>query len=61
MTSKRREFEQLNEFAQEPNQFALALTDGGVVVIEPLESTGKWGEAPSVDSISFSSRSFSGL
>jgi len=46
---------------QEPNQFALALTDGGVVIIEPLESTGKWGEAPSVDSMSFSSRSFSGL
>ncbi|GFZ08332.1 transducin family protein [Actinidia rufa] len=29
---------------QEPNQFALGLTDGGVVVIEPLESAGKWGE-----------------
>eukprot|EP00249_Psilotum_nudum_P021400 c28094_g1_i2 orf=495-3920(+) len=27
----------------EPNQFALGLTDGGVQVIEPLESEGKWG------------------
>ncbi|KAF5936255.1 hypothetical protein HYC85_027384 [Camellia sinensis] len=27
---------------QEPNQFALGLTNGSVVVIEPLESTGKW-------------------
>ncbi|XP_028798241.1 topless-related protein 1 isoform X2 [Neltuma alba] len=28
---------------QDPNQFALGLTDGGVQVIEPLESEGKWG------------------
>ncbi|XP_054799239.1 topless-related protein 1-like [Prosopis cineraria] len=28
---------------QEPCQFALGLTDGGVQVIEPLESEGKWG------------------
>eukprot|EP01018_Ginkgo_biloba_P018591 Gb_09668 [translate_table: standard] len=27
----------------EPNQFALGLTDGGVQVVEPLESEGKWG------------------
>ncbi|KAG0463244.1 hypothetical protein HPP92_021720 [Vanilla planifolia] len=30
----------------EPNQFALGLTDGGVHVLEPLESEGKWGVAP---------------
>ncbi|XP_017699381.1 protein TOPLESS-like isoform X2 [Phoenix dactylifera] len=29
----------------EPNQFALGLTDGGVLVLEPLESEGKWGTA----------------
>ncbi|KAG9450199.1 hypothetical protein H6P81_010164 [Aristolochia fimbriata] len=29
----------------EPNQFALGLTDGGVEVLEPLESEGKWGTA----------------
>eukprot|EP01018_Ginkgo_biloba_P034266 Gb_26928 [translate_table: standard] len=27
----------------EPNQFALGLTDGGVQVIEPIGSEGKWG------------------
>eukprot|EP00850_Spirogloea_muscicola_P001880 SM000007S20840 [mRNA] locus=s7:486412:491929:+ [translate_table: standard] len=27
----------------EPNQFSLGLSDGGVQVIEPLESEGKWG------------------
>ncbi|CAK9883179.1 unnamed protein product [Sphagnum jensenii] len=27
----------------EPNQFALGLSDGGVQVLEPLESEGKWG------------------
>nr|XP_043619034.1 topless-related protein 4-like isoform X2 [Erigeron canadensis] len=32
----------------EPNQFALGLTDGGVCVIEPLESEGKWGSSPLV-------------
>ncbi|KAL9680409.1 hypothetical protein QQ045_018288 [Rhodiola kirilowii] len=26
-----------------PNQFALGFSDGGVVVMEPLESEGKWG------------------
>lgn len=30
----------------EPNQFALGLTDGGVCVLEPLESEGKWGTSP---------------
>ncbi|XP_058111439.1 protein TPR3-like [Magnolia sinica] len=30
----------------EPNQFALGLTDGGVHVLEPLESEGKWGIPP---------------
>lgn len=30
----------------EPNQFALGLTDGGVHVLEPLESEGKWGVVP---------------
>lgn len=29
----------------EPTQFALGLTDGGVHVLEPLESEGKWGIA----------------
>ncbi|CAN0897774.1 Topless-related protein 4 [Linum grandiflorum] len=30
----------------EPNQFSLGLTDGGVYVVEPLESEGKWGTSP---------------
>ncbi len=30
----------------EPNQFALGLSDGGVQVLEPLESEGKWGVGP---------------
>ncbi|KAL9665557.1 hypothetical protein QQ045_020978 [Rhodiola kirilowii] len=30
----------------EPNQFALGFSDGGVVVMEPLESEGKWGTVP---------------
>ncbi|KAG6662498.1 topless-related protein 4-like isoform X3 [Carya illinoinensis] len=30
----------------EPNQFALGLADGGVHIIEPLESEGKWGTSP---------------
>ncbi|KAL5539764.1 hypothetical protein UlMin_003025 [Ulmus minor] len=33
----------------EPNQFALGLTDGGVHVLEPLESEGKWGTSPPVE------------
>ncbi|GKF19285.1 putative LIS1 homology motif protein [Tanacetum coccineum] len=31
---------------QEPNQFALGLSDGVVHVLEPLESDGKWGVPP---------------
>ncbi|XP_054821523.1 topless-related protein 4-like isoform X1 [Prosopis cineraria] len=30
----------------EPSQFALGLTDGGVYVLEPLESEGRWGSPP---------------
>ncbi|KAL9260041.1 Topless-related protein [Drosera capensis] len=30
----------------EPTQFALGLTDGGVCILEPLESEGQWGTAP---------------
>ncbi|XP_028753925.1 topless-related protein 4 isoform X1 [Neltuma alba] len=30
----------------EANQFALGLTDGGVYVLEPLESEGRWGSPP---------------
>ncbi|KAI3973941.1 hypothetical protein MKX01_030517 [Papaver californicum] len=30
----------------EPNQIALGLSDGGVYVVEPLESDGKWGSVP---------------
>lgn len=30
----------------EANQFALGLTDGGVHVLEPLETEGKWGTVP---------------
>ncbi|KAJ8753195.1 hypothetical protein K2173_017783 [Erythroxylum novogranatense] len=33
----------------EPNQFALGLTDGGVYVLEPLESEGQWGTSPPVE------------
>ncbi|KAH7431915.1 hypothetical protein KP509_08G073000 [Ceratopteris richardii] len=36
----------------EPNQFALGLTDGGVQVVEPLESEGRWGTGPPPESIS---------
>ncbi|KAM7490054.1 hypothetical protein LguiA_032975 [Lonicera macranthoides] len=34
---------------RDPNQFALGLTDGGVVIIEPLESEGRWDFHPPVD------------
>ena len=30
----------------EPNQFALGLTDGGVHILEPNESEGRWGSPP---------------
>lgn len=33
----------------EANQFAIALSDGSVKVMEPLASEGKWGESPPVD------------
>ncbi|XP_017983262.1 PREDICTED: topless-related protein 4 isoform X1 [Theobroma cacao] len=33
----------------DPNQFALGLTDGGVHILEPLESEGKWGTSPPVE------------
>ncbi|XP_057872260.2 protein TOPLESS-RELATED PROTEIN 2 isoform X1 [Cryptomeria japonica] len=33
----------------EPNQFALGMTDGGIHVIEPSESEGKWGVGPPPD------------
>ncbi|GAV60551.1 WD40 domain-containing protein, partial [Cephalotus follicularis] len=35
---------------QEPNQFSIGLSEGGVVVLEPLESEGQWGvRVPAVD------------
>lgn len=34
---------------QEPNQFAVGLTDGSVKVIEPTESDSKWGFSPPSD------------
>ncbi|XP_057415729.1 topless-related protein 2 [Lotus japonicus] len=34
---------------QEPNQFAVGLSDGGIKVIEPIESNGRWGVSASVD------------
>ncbi|GFZ11859.1 transducin family protein [Actinidia rufa] len=40
---------------QEPNQFALGLSDGSVHVFEPLESEGKWGVPPPVENGSASS------
>lgn len=33
----------------EPNQFAVGLTDGGVHVLEPLESEGRWGIPPPLE------------
>ncbi|XP_058115708.1 protein TPR3-like isoform X2 [Magnolia sinica] len=39
----------------EPNQFAVGLTDGGVHVLEPLESEGKWGVPPPAENGSASS------
>lgn len=33
----------------EPNQFAVGLTDGGVHVLEPLESEGRWGTPPPLE------------
>ncbi|KAM0861872.1 hypothetical protein ACQ4PT_045607 [Festuca glaucescens] len=34
---------------QEPNQFAVGLSDGSVKVMEPLESAGKWGTPAPVE------------
>ncbi|KAL3632748.1 Topless-related protein 3 [Castilleja foliolosa] len=34
---------------QEPNQFAVGLTDGSVKVIEPTETESKWGVSPPAD------------
>lgn len=34
---------------QDPNQFAIGLTDGSVKVIEPSESEEKWGSTPPMD------------
>lgn len=34
---------------QDPNQFAVGLTDGSVKVIEPMESEGKWGATQPAD------------
>lgn len=33
----------------DPNQFALGLNDGAVIVLEPLEAEGKWGMLPPAD------------
>ncbi|XP_027083394.1 protein TOPLESS-like [Coffea arabica] len=40
---------------QDPNQFAIGLSDGAVHVFEPLESDGRWGVPPLVDNGSASS------
>lgn len=34
---------------QEPNQFAVGLSDGSIKVIEPTESEGRWGIKEPVD------------
>ena len=41
----------------EANQFALGLTDGGVYVLEPLESERKWGNPPPAENGSTSALS----
>lgn len=41
----------------EANQFALGMTDGGVHVLEPLESEGRWGTAPEQENIAGTSKS----
>lgn len=33
----------------EANQFAVGLSDGGVHVLEPSESEGRWGTAPPLE------------
>ncbi|KAK8939283.1 Topless-related protein 1 [Platanthera guangdongensis] len=39
----------------DPNQFAVGLSDGGVQVLEPLESQGKWGSVPPPENLAGSS------
>lgn len=34
---------------QDPNQFAVGLTDGAIAIFEPLESGDKWGVPPPGD------------
>ncbi|PIN21391.1 hypothetical protein CDL12_05906 [Handroanthus impetiginosus] len=41
---------------QEPNQFAIGLTDGSVKVIEPTEADGKWGVSPPAENGPFNGR-----
>ena len=41
----------------EASQFALGLTDGGVYVLEPLESERKWGHPPPAENGSTSNLS----
>ncbi|GLT90187.1 hypothetical protein SLE2022_081330 [Rubroshorea leprosula] len=43
----------------DPNQFAIGLTDGSVKVMEPIESEGKWGASPPVDNGILSGRTTS--
>ena len=40
----------------EADQFALGLSDGGVCVLEPLESEGKWGTSPPLENAAGPSR-----
>ncbi|GKV31989.1 hypothetical protein SLEP1_g40635 [Rubroshorea leprosula] len=44
---------------QDPNQFAIGLTDGSVKVMEPTESEGKWGVSPPIDNGILSGRTTS--
>ncbi|XP_061371961.1 topless-related protein 3-like isoform X2 [Gastrolobium bilobum] len=44
---------------QEPNQYAVGLTNGSVKVIEPSESDGKWGSSPPMDNGILNSRTAS--
>ncbi|XP_059644428.1 topless-related protein 1-like isoform X2 [Cornus florida] len=41
---------------KEPNQFAFGLTNGEVVIVEPLESEGKWGLLQPVDDESYNEK-----
>ncbi|ONI16248.1 hypothetical protein PRUPE_3G087700 [Prunus persica] len=45
----------------EPNQFAVGLTDGGVVVMEPPESEETWGTMPPVENAGPSAGTAAGL